>query len=157
MIKKEFHYTDYDGNDKVLEAYFHLNKNDAIDLDSEFVEEGGLIEYLKKLIKESKENPDDPPKQSFIRFVRLLVSKSYGVRPKRDPSLFLKEDEYGKPLVQSFKGTPAYDDFVFNLLTGKEDLAEFTNGIMPKMDDEQKAEAEKILEKEGLGPVLKEV
>ena len=34
MIKKEFHYTDYDGNDKALEAYFHLNKNDAIDLDS---------------------------------------------------------------------------------------------------------------------------
>lgn len=157
MLKKEFHYTDYNGDEQKLEAYFQLMKNDAIDMNYEFQEEGGLIEYVKKLVKESKEHPDDPPKQDFIRFVRLLVSKAYGVRPRKDPSLFLKEDEYGKPLVQRFKGTPAYDDFVFDLLTGKEDLAEFTNGIMPKIDEAQKVEAEKLLEQEGLGSVLHEV
>lgn len=150
MIKKEFVYEDYDGNKKTLTAYFHLNKNDCIDLDAAFVDEGGLIEYLKKLIMASKEDPDLVMKDSFVRFVRLLVSKSYGERPKNDPSLFLKEDDFGKPLVRKFKGTPAYDDFVFGLLTGKEDLAAFTDGIMPKIDDEQRAEAEKLLEKEGI-------
>ena len=150
MLRKEFTYTDYDGNEKTITAYFHLNKNDCIDLDAAFVEEGGLIEYLKTLIKETKENPDIAMKESFVRFVRLLVSKSYGERPKGDPSLFLKEDDYGRPLVRKFKGTTAYDDFVFDLLTGKEDLAAFTDGIMPKIDDEQRAEAEKMLEKEGL-------
>lgn len=150
MLKKDFTYTDYNGNEKTLTAYFHLNKNDCIDLDAAFAEEGGLIDYLKTLINETKENPDIAMKESFVRFVRLLVSKSYGERPKGDPSLFLKEDDYGRPLVRKFKGTTAYDDFVFDLLTGKEDLAAFTDGIMPKIDDEQRAEAEKLLEKEGL-------
>lgn len=150
MLKKEFNFTDYEGNEKTLTAYFHLNKNDCIDLDAAFVEEGGLLEYLKKLIQESRENPDLAMKDSFVRFVRLLVSKSYGERPKSDPSLFLKEDDMGRPLVRKFKGTPAYDDFVFGLLTGSEDLAVFTEAIMPKIDDDQRAEAEKILEQEGL-------
>ena len=158
MLKKEFHFEDYEGNEKTIVAYFHLNKNDCIDLNKEFEDEGGLIEYLKTLINDAKEHPNDPPKDSFIRFVRLLVSKAYGIRPKDDPSLFLKEDDYGKPLVRKFKGTPAYDEFVFGLLTGKEDLAEFTNGILPKIDDAQKAEAEKLLKEEGITqPVLNEV
>lgn len=158
MLKKEFQYEDYDGNTKTMEAYFHLNKNDCIDLDKEFKDEGGLITYLKTLIQEANENPDEQPKDTFIRFVRLLVSKAYGVRPKDDPSLFLKEDDYGRPLVRKFKGTPAYDEFVFGLLTGKEDLGEFTNGILPKIDDAQKAEAEKLLKEEGFTvPELREV
>lgn len=160
MLKKVFHYKDYDGAEKDITAYFHLNKNDAIDLDSEFADEGGLINYLKSLLKISKEDPDAALNEPFIRFVRLLVTKSYGVRPKSDPSLFLKEDDYGRPLVQKFKGTPAYDDFIYDLLTGKEDLGEFTNAIMPDINDEQRAAAEKMLEEEGLmitPPVLTEV
>lgn len=157
MIRKEFTYEDYDGNQQTITAYFHLNKNDAIDLDRKFSKEGGLVEYLKSLLKLAKEDPEAAPDDSFIRFVRLLVTKSYGVRPKNDPSLFLKEDEDGRPLVQKFKGTPAYDDFVYDLLTGKEDLGEFTNGIMPKIDSEQRAKAEQMLEEEGLKPVLREV
>lgn len=159
MLKKVFKYTDYDGNEKELEAYFHLNKNDCIDLDAAFKDEGGLINYLKTLINESKEHPNDPPKETFVRFVRLLVSKAYGVRPKSDPSLFLKEDDYGNPLVRKFKGSPAYDDFVFGLLTGEEDLAEFTDNILPEINDAQRAEAEKLLAEEGLtlGEPLREV
>lgn len=150
MLKKTFKFEDYDGNEKTLEAYFHLNKNDCIDIDHKFEKEGGLIEYLKTLMRELKDSPDEPPKEAFIRFVRLLVTKSYGIRPKDDPSLFLKEDDYGVPYVRKFKGTPAYDEFVFDLLTGKEDLGAFTDGIMPKIDDAQRAEAEKLLEAEGL-------
>ena len=150
MLKKTFKYEDYDGNEKELTAYFHLNKNDCIDLNLAFQEEGGLIEYLKTLIKESKENPNLAMKDPFVRFVRLLVSKSYGERPIGDPSLFLKEDDLGRPLVRKFKGTPAYDEFVFNLLSGKEDLSAFCDGIMPNISDEQKAEAEKYLKYQGL-------
>lgn len=150
MLRKEFTYEDYEGNERTITAYFHLNKNDCIDLDAAFVEEGGLIEYLKVLLKATTDNPDIATKESFVRFVRLLVSKSYGERPKGDPSLFLKEDDFGRPLVRKFKGTPAYDEFVFNLLTGREDLAAFTDGIMPKIDDEQRVEAEKLLAAQGI-------
>lgn len=150
MVRKEFTYTDYDGNEKTLEAYFQLNKNDCIDLNNEFKEEGGLVEYLKSLMKESKEYPSDLPSEPFLRFVRLLVTKSFGIRPKDDPSLYLKDDDRGRPLVRKFKGCPAYDDFVYDLLSGKEDLGAFADGIMPNVDDAQKKEAQKMLAAEGI-------
>lgn len=150
MLKKVFKYQDYNGNEKELTAYFRLNKNDCIDLNDAFKMEGGLIEYLKALLQEAKENPDLQMNEPFVRFVRLLVTKAYGERPADDPSLFLKEDDYGRPLVRRFKGTPAYDEFVWDLLTGKENLAEFTDEIMPKIDDAQRAEAEKLLKQEGI-------
>ena len=150
MLKKEFKYEDYDGNEKTITAYFHLTKNDCIDLDAAFSDQGGLIQYLKELINETRDNPDIAMKDAFVRFVRLLVSKSYGERPKSDPTLFLKEDDYGRPLVRKFKGSPAYDQFVFDLLTGEEDLSAFCDSILPKIDEAQRAEAEKYLEKEGL-------
>lgn len=150
MLRKEFHYTDYEGKEKTLVAHFHLNKNDCIDLDRAFQDEGGLIAYLKKLLAISKENPEDLPKESMIRFIRLLVSKSYGERPDYAPSLFLKEDDMGRPLVNHFKGTPAYDEFIFDLLTGKEDFGAFADGILPHISDDQMAEARKMLEEEGV-------
>lgn len=150
MVRKEFKYIDYDGNEKTLEAYFQLNKNDCIDLNNEFKEEGGLVEYLKALMKESKEHPSDLPSEPFLRFVRLLVTKSFGIRPKDDPSLYLKDDDRGRPLVRKFKGCPAYDDFVYDLLAGKEDLGAFADGIMPNVDDAQKKEAQKMLAAEGI-------
>lgn len=150
MVRKEFKYTDYDGNEKTLEAYFQLNKNDCIDLNNEFKEEGGLINYLKTLMKEAKENPNGTPDEAFIRFVRLLVTKSFGIRPKDDPTLYLKDDDRGRPLVRKFKGSPAYDDFVYNLLSGEEDLAAFVDSIMPNIPNDQKEEAKKLLAEEGI-------
>ncbi len=155
MFKKVFTFTDYEGKEKTLEAYFNLSKNDCIDLNRAFEDRGGLINYLTTLIKESKEAPNEPPKEDFVRFVRLLVSKAYGIRPKDDPSLFLKEDDNGVPYARKFRGTPAYDNYVFDLLTGKESLDEFTNSIMPEIDEEQRAEAEKYLEEQGVN--LKEL
>ena len=76
MLHKVFTYTDYEGKEKTLDAYFNLSKNDCIDLDRAFEEEGGLIAYLTSLIKDSKEHPDEPPKETFIKFVRVLVSKA---------------------------------------------------------------------------------
>lgn len=150
MLHKVFTYTDYEGKEKTLDAYFNLSKNDCIDLDRAFEEEGGLIAYLTSLIKDSKEHPDEPPKETFIKFVRVLVSKAYGVRPKDDPSLFLKEDDYGRSYAQKFRGTPAYDNFVFDLLTGTESLNEFADNILPDMDAGQKEEAQKMLLEQGV-------
>ena len=156
MLKKEFHYTDYDGNEKTLTAYFRLTKNDCIDLNNAFANEGGLVEYLKKLLDVVKKNTESdgytPVQDSFVRFVRLLVSKAYGERPAFNPSLFLKEDDFGNPLIRNFKGTPAYDDFVWDLLTSAngESLSDFCEQIMPQIDDSQRAEADKYLKSEGI-------
>ena len=150
MLHRVFKYTDYDGNEQEIDAYFNLSKNDCIDLDHAFKEQGGLIQYLTHLIKLSKENPNVEPDDDFLRFVRVLVSKAYGIRPKDDPSLFLKEDDYGRPYARKFRGTQAYDNFVFDLLTGKESLSDFTDHILPDMDDDQRAEAQKVLLEQGV-------
>ena len=75
MLHKVFNYVDYDGNEKTIDADFNLSKNDCIDLDRAFEDQGGLISYLTSLIKDSKEHPNEPPKDTFVRFVRVLVSK----------------------------------------------------------------------------------
>ena len=83
-----------------------------------------------------------------------MIEKSYGVRPKDNPSLFIKEDEDGRPLFKKFKQTAAYDAYVYGLLSGAESLDEFAENVMPKISAEQKAEAAKIMEKEGLGSIV---
>ena len=77
------------------------------------------------------------------------------MRPKDNPSLFLKEDDNGKPLFRKFKQTPAYDKYVYGLLSGEESLDEFAENVMPAVSDEQKAEAAKLMEQEGLGNLIK--
>lgn len=154
MLHKVFTYTDYDGKEATLDAYFQLSKNDCIDLDRAFEKQGGLINYLTTLLLEIENRrggqEESLTNEEFVRFVRVVTSKAYGERPKNNPSLFLKEDDYGFPLAPKFRGTPAYDDFVFGLLTGKEDFAAFSEAILPNISPEQRAEGEKLLAERGL-------
>ena len=121
----------------------------------EFEEEGGLIGRIKKLMVEREDG--EMPRKPAVDFIKLLIEKSYGVRPKDDPSLFLKEDDDGRPLFRKFKQTPAYDAYVYALLSGEESLEEFAANVLPQISDEQKAEAAKLLEAEGLGNVVRKV
>lgn len=152
MLKKTITFTNFDGEEESVEAYFNLTKTECIDMNLEYEAEGGLIGRLKKLMSEKVDG--EIPQKPAVDFVKLLVEKAYGVRPKDDPSLFLKEDDNGRPLGKKFKQSAAYDAYVFALLTGAESLDEFAENVMPYLDDKQKAEAEKLLESEGLSGVL---
>lgn len=155
MLKKMITYTDYAGNEAKVEAYFNLTKTECVDLNLEFEEEGGLIGRIKKLMVEREDG--EMPRKPAVDFIKLLIEKSYGVRPKDNPSLFLKEDDDGRPLFRKFKQTPAYDAYVYALLSGEESLEEFAANVLPQISDEQKAEAAKLLEAEGLGDVVRKV
>lgn len=155
MLRKVIKTTDYDGKPTDVVAYFNLSKMECTEINFEYEEEGGLVEYLKKMIQTQKANPDSMQKQS-IDFVRMLVERAYGVRPLNDPSQFIKEDENGQPLYKKFKRTPAYDTYVFGLLSGEESFEEFMECALPKLNDEQKVEAEKLLKSEGLAEALPE-
>ena len=155
MLKKMITYTDYAGNEGKVEAYFNLTKTECVDLNLEFEEEGGLIGRIKKLMVEREDG--EMPRKPAVDFIKLLIEKSYGVRPKDNPSLFLKEDDDGRPFFRKFKQTPAYDAYVYALLSGEESLEEFAANVLPQISDEQKAEAEKLLEAEGLGDVIRKV
>ena len=152
MLHKKITFMNYDGKEETVDAYFNLNKTECIDLNLEYESEGGLVGHLKGLIKDT--NGGEIRQKPAVDFVKLLVNKAYGVRPKDDPSLFLKEDEHGRPLIAKFKQTAAYDAYVYGLLSGAESLDEFAENVMPPVSEEQKAEAAKLMRQEGLGDII---
>ena len=154
MLKKTITYTNFDGVEEQTTVYFNLTKTECIDLNLEYEEEGGLIGRIKKLTEERGDG--EMPAKPAIDFVKLLIDRAYGVRPKDDPSLFLKEDDDGKPLYKKFRQSAAYDAYVFALLSGDESLEEFATNVLPQISDEQRAEAQKMLEAEGLTGLTRE-
>lgn len=148
MIRKEITYTDYDGATKKWVAYFNLSRTECIDIDLEFEDEGGIMEHLKALLPLLKQQ-ENAKKKPLVDFVKMMVEKSYGIRPKSDPSLFVKEDEDGHRVFNKFKASPAYDEFVFNLMTGKEPLSEFMEKILPDVSDLDLQAAKEKMKAEG--------
>lgn len=152
MLHKKITYTNFDGNEETVDAYFNLSKTECIDLNLEYEDEGGLVGHLKSLIKDNEGG--EIRQKPAVDFVKLLVNKAYGVRPKDNPSLFLKEDDNGRPLITKFKQSAAYDTYVYGLLSGEESLDEFAENVMPPVSAEQKAEAAKLMQQEGLGSIV---
>ena len=153
MLKKTIKYEDYDGTIKTVDAYFNLTKTECVDMNLEYEAEGGLVGHLKKVIADKKDGVI--LQKPAVDFVKLMIERAYGVRPKDDPSMFIKEDEDGKPLFRRFKQSAAYDAYVYALLSGEESLDEFATSVLPKMTNEQKAEAEKMMKQEGLDKIVK--
>ena len=153
MYKKAITFTNYDGEEETVEAYFNLTRTECMDLNLEYEQDGGLIGRLKKLLSDRKDGESIPQKPA-IDFIRLIVERSYGIRPKDDPSLFLKEDEDGRPLYKKFRQSLAYHTFVYDLLSGKESLDDFASNVMPKVSDEEMAEAKKQMKEEGLEQLI---
>jgi len=147
MLKKVIKYVDYDGNEQETVAYFNLSKIECMDIDLEYEAEGGLVAHLKKLFANKKE--DEISKKEAVDFIKFLIDRSYGVRPKDDPTLFLKEDDNGRPMYKRFRQTPAYSTFVYDLLSGKESLDDFASGIMPYVPEADLEAAKDQLRKEG--------
>lgn len=152
MLKKTITFTNYDGQQETVDAYFNLNKTECVDLNMEYEREGGLIGHLKKLVQQQEDGK--VLQKPAVDFVKLMIEKSYGVRPKDNPSLFLKEDDDGRSLFKKFKQTAAYDAYVYALLSGEESLDEFAENVLPAISSEQRAEAEKLLKEEGLDNIV---
>lgn len=148
MVRKEIKYTDFEGNEATWIAYFNLNRTECIDIDMEFEDEGGLMGHLKGLLPLLKQQ-ENAKKKPLVDFVKLIVEKSYGVRPKSNPSLFLKEDEDGRRVFYKFKASPAYDEFVFRLMTGEEPLSEFIENVLPEVPEDDKQKAIMRMKEEG--------
>lgn len=155
MLKKTITFTDYDGNEQSVEAYFNLTRTECIDLNLEYEADGGLIGKLKRMIDEQKKGEEIPQKPA-VDFVRLLIDRSYGIRPKDDPTLFLKEDENGIPVIRKFRQSLAYHTYVYDLLSGKESLDEFATNVMPRISEAEMAAAEKQMKAEGLEKLIPE-
>lgn len=152
MLKETVTYTNYDGVEETKELYFNLTRTECIDLNLEYEKEGGLAGHLKELM--SQRINGQVMQKPAVDFVKLLIDRAYGVRPKDDPSAFVKEDDDGRPLINKFKRTMAYDTFVYGIMSGEIPLERFAEHVLPAMSEEQKAQAEKMLKEQGYGELV---
>ena len=118
MLKKTIKYTDYDGNEREEDFYFNLNKAEVTEM--ELSKQGGLSEYIKRIVA-----AQDAP--SFVELFKELICKSYGEK-SLDGKRFVKSKE----LTEEFTQTEAYAELFVELASNAEEATKFVNGIMPK-------------------------
>lgn len=118
MLKKTIKYTDYDGNKREEDFYFNLNKAEVTEM--ELSKQGGLSEYIKRIVA-----AQDAP--SLIELFKELICKSYGEK-SLDGKRFVKSKE----LTEEFTQTEAYAELFVELASNAEEATKFVNGIMPK-------------------------
>ena len=128
MIKKTLTYTDYNGNERTEDFYFHLNKAEITKL--EMSTNGGMAEKIQRIVA-----AQDQP--AIIAVFEDLIQRSFGIKTP-DGKGFLKRKED----LEAFVATEAYSDLFMELATNSEAASEFINGIIPadlaKQLDKQK-------------------
>lgn len=116
MIKKTIKYTDYNGVEKVMPAYFNLNKIELTKMEAGAT--GGLEASMKRLIE-----TEDLP--SIIEVIEDIIQKSYGIKTADGNFVKRKED------LEAFMSSPAYEELFMELATNTEAASEFFKGLLP--------------------------
>ena len=129
MIKRTIKYVDFDGNERIEDAYFNMTKSELVafffeipndiadtvkDPDSVDIREAG-----KKLLEKIGN-------VGIYNFVKDLIFKSYGMKSE-DGRRFIKSEQ----LSTEFTQTLAYDEFLMDLFSDDNKASEFINGIIP--------------------------
>lgn len=117
MIKKTISYTDYNGNERTENFYFHLTKAEVARM--EMSTKGGMSEMINRIVA-----AQDTP--SLIAIFEEMIQKSYGVKTP-DGRGFVKRKED----LESFMSTEAYSQLFMELVTDADAAAKFLNGIFP--------------------------
>lgn len=130
MYTRTIEYEDYDGNKRTIEAHFHLNKAELMEMQASW--DGGLDKLLKKIVEEKDQ-------KRMIEMFKMIIVKSYGEK-SLDGNRFMKSPE----ITEAFTQTEAYSEFFMLLATDDKVAAEFVNGIMPKnmIEEAKKAQLE---------------
>lgn len=126
MFKKTITYTDFNGNERTEDYYFHLSKAELAEMD--LSKTGGFQSYIERIIA-----ADD--RETLVALFKGLILDTYGekdVSGKR----FIKSPE----LSEAFSQTPAYSELFMELLSNEDAAAEFVNNVIPS--DLQKLVAE---------------
>ena len=129
MIKKSIRYTDYNGNERVEDFYFNLNKAEATEM--ELSTTGGMKATLEKIINEQDS-------KNLISIFKEIILKSYGEKSV-DGKRFIKSKE----LSQAFEQTEAYVNLFMELSQDADKAAEFVNGILSSLTDNSKLQKAK--------------
>lgn len=118
MIKKTIEYVDYNGENRKEEFYFNLSKAEVMEM--EMSKNGGLSEYIQRIVKSSDN-------AAIIALFKEIICKAYGEK-SLDGKRFIKNKE----LTEAFVQTEAYSELFMELATNADEAAAFVNGIIPK-------------------------
>lgn len=127
MFKITKSYTDFNGNERKEDFYFHLTEAEVIKM--QLGTTGGLAETIQRLI-----DLQDGP--AILEVFEDLVMKAYGVK-SADGREFIKNQQ----LRDSFAQTQAYSDIYVELATDADKASKFINGILPANLAKKVAEA----------------
>lgn len=118
MYKKTVKYTDYDGNVREEDFWFHLTEAELTQLNLSYV--GGMEKRIDKIIK-AQNYPE------IMRVFKDILRRSYGVKSD-DGRRFMKSDE----IYTEFEQTEAYSVIFMELCSDSKAAAEFINNVVPK-------------------------
>ena len=127
MLKKRIKYTDFDGNEREEDFFFHLMESEIAEM--ELSTAGGFTESIQRIIQ-SQDVPE------IIKQFKTIILKSYGVKSP-DGKRFIKNDA----LSEEFSQTNAYSKLFMELATDDAAASAFINGIVP---EELKADESKL-------------
>ncbi len=117
MLTKSITYTDYNGNERTEEFYFHLSEAELVEM--QFSEVGGLEKYIEKISKTNDQ-------KKLIEMFKDIILKSYG-----EVSLDGKRFEKSAEMANAFSQTEAYSKLFMELAFDDEAAAAFITGIVP--------------------------
>lgn len=117
MRKETIEYTDYNGNKRSEDHYFHLTEAEVAKM--ELGVKGGLSEMLSRLV----ELQDQP---AIIKVLEDIIQKSYGVKTL-DGKGFDKDPKH----LKEFMMTEAYSKLFMKLAFDADAAAQFLTGILP--------------------------
>ncbi len=120
MIKKSITFTDFDGNVKTEEHWFHIPAHKIVLL--EYSRKGGLTSIIPDLIKAA----EDGDAKELLDIFTEIIRTSYGIRT--DDAHFEQPEEE----VRKFLASQAWDALWMELATNVNSVTNFLIGIMPE-------------------------
>lgn len=119
MLKKVIKFTDFDGNERSMDAYFNLNNTEIL----KWLVTDGDYSMRDKIVKLFV----DRNGREIMSTFEELIDTSYGEK-SLDGIHFMKSPE----ILAKFKSSPAYDSLFMELVTDSSKAADFFNAVVPK-------------------------
>lgn len=117
MLKKSITYVDYNGEERTEDFFFNLNKKELLEM--QMGQEGGLYDYLNKIVQ-----TQDTPQ--LIEIFKKIILMAYGEKSD-DGKRFMKSEE----IRNNFECTEAFSELFMELATDSDAAADFVNGLLP--------------------------
>lgn len=125
MLKKQVKFKDYEGNDKTVTLYFHLNKFEWLELET--YTKGGLIENLQNAIEQNNA-------KKTIDILKKIILTAYGEKNEETG-----EFQKSEAAAIKFSKTDAFSELFYELAYDEAKSQEFFFGLIPAdLQDEAK-------------------